>query len=414
MSCTSSTRDCDADPSNGCEVSLSSPSSCGTSCTDRTACSTKNGVASCSNGACGITCSDGYGDCDGLASTGCEVDFNQAASCGTSCKSLVACQGSASCDDGVCAPPSCAGGGSGRSDCGSGFTPESCCASSVVPEGLYYRSYDGVSNGYTSKAYPAVVSSFRLDKYEVTVGRFRAFKQSWDGGWRPTSGSGKHTHLNQGQGLSALGGNGYESGWESAWDSLVEPSDASLRCDSTFQVWTAQPGVNERRPMTCANWYEMYAFCIWDGGFLPSEAEWNYVAAGGAEQRVYPWSEPATSTSIGCGNASYGCLSNTCGDGVNGCTWADLIDVGTKLSGTGRWGHSDLGGNVWEWALDWHAVSYPAAECVDCTNLSSGTNRVIRGGSFTSAPGLVLTAYRNYAVPEKSSYQVGARCARVP
>ena len=46
------------------------------------------------------------------------------------------------------------------------------------------------------------------------------------------------------------------------------------------------------------NWFESYAFCIWDGGFLASEAEWNYAAAGGSEQRYYPWSSPATSTTI--------------------------------------------------------------------------------------------------------------------
>jgi hypothetical protein len=65
------------------------------------------------------------------------------------------------------------------------------------------------------------------------------------------------------------------------------------------------PGPNEKRAINYVTWYDAYAFCIWDGGFLPSEAEWNYAAAGGAEQRVFPWSNPPKSTTIDCSFANY-------------------------------------------------------------------------------------------------------------
>jgi formylglycine-generating enzyme required for sulfatase activity len=49
----------------------------------------------------------------------------------------------------------------------------------LVPGGTYYRSYNGVD--FTDKSYPATVADFYLDKYEITVGRFRQFVN--DDGW---------------------------------------------------------------------------------------------------------------------------------------------------------------------------------------------------------------------------------------
>jgi formylglycine-generating enzyme required for sulfatase activity len=58
------------------------------------------------------------------------------------------------------------------------------------------------------------------------------------------------------------------------------------------------PNTSIRTGVGPCPWYEAEAFCIWDGGFLPTEAEWNYAAAGGLEQRVYPWSSPARDLTV--------------------------------------------------------------------------------------------------------------------
>ena len=73
----------------------------------------------------------------------------------------------------------------------------------------------------------------------------------------------------------------YETGWQSSDDSNIDPTDANLLCAATA-TWTHTAGAQENLPIDCVNWYEAYAFCIWDGGFLPSEAEWEYAAAGGS------------------------------------------------------------------------------------------------------------------------------------
>jgi sulfatase modifying factor 1 len=144
--------------------------------------------------------------------------------------------------------------------------------------GTYFRTYRNSGAGPTGENDPATVSDYRLDKYLVTVGRYRQFASAWSGGWRPLAGSGKHGYL-KGGGLANTAG-GSETGWDASWNNAtnVSPTTASLTrgsfCDSTHATWTASAtGGHENLPTNCVNWYEAYAFCIWDGGFLPSEAE---------------------------------------------------------------------------------------------------------------------------------------------
>jgi formylglycine-generating enzyme required for sulfatase activity len=269
---------------------------------------------------------------------------------------------------------------------------EDCCASLLVPGGTYNRS--------NQAEYPATVSDFRLDRFEITVGRFRKFVEAYPGS-KPVSGAGVHP-LNPG------------TGWNSAWNVDMPADQAALRADlkcSTYQTWTDTAGANERLPLNCISWLVSFAFCAWDGGRLPTEAEWNYAAAGGSEQRVYPWSNPPNSWTIDSTYAVYDCMAD--GSAAGSCTFADILPVGSKPNGNGKWGQADLTGSVSEWVLDAYYWQYPNP-CINCI-AGGGSTKPARGGSWNSCCNNLNTFDRaSTGYPQSRASIYGARCARKP
>ena len=306
-------------------------------------------------------------------------------------------------------PPSCSNAGA-ASQCGA--AGESCCVTLSVPGGTFDRTYTNDGTGPSGRADPARISSFRLDKYLVTVGRFRAFVAARNGGWMPAEGAGKHVHLNAGRGLRDGGLGRFEGGWNSD-DAVRLPVTAEgwsthLACDPTFATWTDEAGPHESLPVNCVDWYDAYAFCIWDGGFLPSEAEWAYAAAGGEELRQYPWG-----ASNHGWDSRYVIANCNFPPGASGCTGAiDIAPVGTAALGAGRWGQVDLAGELAEWTLDWFAPF--VNPCIDCVYLTDYSYRLIRGGSFGTDTEETLAFARDGDVPGSQNAFYGFRCARAP
>lgn len=289
------------------------------------------------------------------------------------------------------------------STCGS-EKKESCCTTLSVPSGTYYRSYDLAGDANSGDmTHPATVSEFRLDKYEVTVSRFRAFLAAGQGTQAkpPVTGTGTHPKIT---------GSGWQADWNTQLAADTNTLTAGLKCSQAYQTWTDTQGGNENLPINCVTWYEAMAFCIWDGGRLPTEAEWNYAATGGDSQRAFAWSVPSSSVAIDGTYASVDCL----GDGNDQCAATDILAVGSRPTGDGRWGHSDLTGNMSEWTLDWLA-SY-SSDCTDCANLTVATRRVYRGGSFLDFKSTARTAVRptggNTGTPTLRNPSLGFRCAR--
>jgi formylglycine-generating enzyme required for sulfatase activity len=168
-------------------------------------------------------------------------------------------------------------------------------------------------------------------------------------------------------------------------------------------------------------WQEAYAFCIWDGGFLPSEAEWGYAAAGGSEQREYPWGQtaPGTANLFAIYSCYYPSGTGTC---ASPPTLANIAPVGTAPLGLAKWGQLDMSGEMADFNLDyigpWGSAGVPAvppyvSPCTDCMyqHMAGTTRYVFRGGSY--AGGANTTYGRNGDWPARS-YGLGFRCARKP
>jgi sulfatase modifying factor 1 len=326
-------------------------------------------------------------------------------------------------------PPSCAPGGPGMTNCGPGGSGgESCCASLEVPGGTYYRTYSNSGNGPTGEANPATVSGFRLDKYLVTVGRFRQFvdavmpSDAGPGGYAPEAGSGKHTYLNGGLGLANVGdeafdggdaGMPYEPGWIASDDSNVAPTNDNLACGLGLQTWTDSAASNETLPINCVNWWESYAFCIWDGGFLPSEAEWEYATAGGSQEREFPWGSASPAMSD-----LYAIYNNGYYDG-----YPLVAPVGTATLGAARWGQLDMVGELWEWNLDATKTYVQYVDpCINCSYLPPPPpfdlvySRVANGYyvPYTESQASPGAPYCPDSYPPSTRLNVGFRCARAP
>jgi formylglycine-generating enzyme len=285
-------------------------------------------------------------------------------------------------------PPSCQ---SLPATCGPA-RDEDCCASRAVPGGSFTRRANGQN-------YPATVSDFSLDRYEITVARFRQFLAVYTPHMIAT-GEGKNPN------------NADDAGWDPSWDASLPADSAALvaavSCGDNYQTWSDAVGdaARENLPLTCMSWFEAEAFCIWDGGRLPTDAEWTYAASGGAEQRLYPWGKAEPD----CTFANY--------YGANGeSDFCVLPGVGApnpvgseSPKGDGKWGQADLGGNISEWLQD-YAHPFPE-QCHDCAalNQTANGNRLVKGGSFAESGQVMLTRFR---VSGPGTAQVfGARCAR--
>jgi len=184
---------------------------------------------------------------------------------------------------------------------------------------------------------------------------------------------------------------------------LLDLRDADAQIRYSDPGYTAVPGTGQR-PVAEVSWYGARAYCTWAGLQLPTEAMWE-KAARGTDGRLYPWGD-----SIDRSRANYGKEGCCRGDDSDG--FFDSAPVGSYQRGISPYGAYDMGGNVWEWVVDWYGEDYYAQSPThDPPGPDTGISRVLRGGSMSSDPYRLRTTDRSGLPPSVSYLIVGFRCA---
>ena len=163
-----------------------------------------------------------------------------------------------------------------------------------------------------------------------------------------------------------------------------------------------------RHPVIHVSWSDAVAFCAWSGARLPTEAEWERAARGGLEGAVFPWGDELAPDGRHMMNVFQGTFPSvdTGDDGWIGTAPVDAYEPN-------GYGVYNMTGNVWEWCSDWYAPGYYRHSARrDPPGPTSGTNRVLRGGSYlchASYCRRYRVAARSSNTPDSSAGNVGFR-----
>jgi formylglycine-generating enzyme required for sulfatase activity/tRNA A-37 threonylcarbamoyl transferase component Bud32 len=245
-----------------------------------------------------------------------------------------------------------------------------------IPAGTFTmgspQSEDG--RGENEMQHDVTLDGFKMSKYEITIGQFAAFVKS----------EGYITDAEK-------------QGSSNVWDgSYKEKVGVNWRMD---EKGVTRSESDFKHPVLHLSWNDAKAFADWAGAKLPTEAQWEYACRAGTQMPFNTGRCLTTNEANYNGNYPY----NDCNSGM----YKDkVMPVGIYAPNT--WGLFDMHGNVWEWCTDWYG-DYLASERTNPQGPSTGSGRVMRGGSWLSSAQLNRSASRSFNAPDARYNTTGFR-----
>jgi formylglycine-generating enzyme required for sulfatase activity len=256
----------------------------------------------------------------------------------------------------------------------------------VFVKGGCFPMGDSLGDGYADEkpAHEVCLDDFYLGGYEVRVGDFRKFVNE----------TGYRTEAESGDGCYTYRGDKWEKDRNANW---------------------RNPGfaIDDRHPVVCVSWNDSMAFTDWlkkktgKQYRLPREAEWEYAARDGGKNVKYSWGNGEPSGNIADESAKRQFPKQN--------IWSGYDDGYVFTAPVGSFRPNELGlydmtGNVWEWCSDWYGQNYyQGSPKNNPEGPSKGSNKVLRGGSWSNDSRNLRAVYRGGNDPANRSYFTGFR-----
>jgi len=238
-----------------------------------------------------------------------------------------------------------------------------------------------VSRGINETQHQVTLSAFKMSKYEITVGQFKAFVDAT--GYKTDAEKGKRKP----SGSKILS-------WERM--DFIKIRGVSWKCD---EFGNLHPATESNYPVIHISWNDASAFAAWMGCRLPTESEWEYACRASSTDPFNTGKNLTTCQANYDGNYPYR-------NNKRGGYRKKILPVGSF--DPNAWGLYDMHGNIWEWCNDWYGTYSKAAQ-TNPEGPATGSRRVVRGGSWFSCSWYCRSAFRTRNKPSDRNCNIGFR-----